>query len=419
MRTNGKLVALALLAAVSALSACKGFLDVSNPGPIADASLQTPDAVPALVVGMSADYANVYDEMVRISAIASDEMGHGGSYTQEGLWVRGIIRPEDVNDLWSSMHRARFEAESGIDRMKGFDGQSGFFYDKSIYSARGNLFAGLTNRLLGETTCAAVFNDGPQESDSAYFTRAETYFTEAIRIASATNGATDILNAAYGGRATVRAWQGNWDGAVTDATQVPAAFVYYALFSTNSTRENNSLVQETYVRREFSLYNTMWAKVFNDPRVPWDTIKTSNGAIQTGQDGKTPFFRQRKYIDLGADIPVVKGTEMLLLRAEAALRKNDIAGAFAQINAARANYKMAALAVPSDGASAWQTLEFERGATLWLEARRLWDLRRWMVDPIAAARNTFLTGRDKAVPISLQEYQTNPNFAGATPKECQ
>src|SRR2546427_1112837 len=43
-----------------------------------------------------------------------------------------------------------------------------------------------------------------------------------------------------------------------------------------------------------SLYNTNWAKVFNDARVPWDTIKTSNGAIQTGQDGKTPFFRQRK-----------------------------------------------------------------------------------------------------------------------------
>src|SRR5712691_11807975 len=110
----------------TALTGCKGFIDVSNPGPIEDAALRTPDAVPALVVGMSADYANVYDEMVRITGIASDEMGHGGSYGQEGLWVRGIIRPEDVNGLWSTMHRARFEAESGIERMKGFDGQSGF-----------------------------------------------------------------------------------------------------------------------------------------------------------------------------------------------------------------------------------------------------------------------------------------------------
>src|SRR5678815_998079 len=158
MRTKIQLIALAALAGATSMSACKGFLDVTNPGPIEDSKLQTPDAVPALVVGMSADFANVLDEMVRISAIASDELGHGGSYTQEGLWVRGIIKPEDVNGLWSTMHRARFEAESGIERMKGFDGQSGFVYNKNINSARANLFAGLTNRLLGETTCAAVFD---------------------------------------------------------------------------------------------------------------------------------------------------------------------------------------------------------------------------------------------------------------------
>ena len=415
MRTNIRFI-VALVGAVS-LAGCKGVFDVSNPGPIEDAKLQTPDAVPALVVGMSADYANVYDEMVRITAIASDEMGHGGSYTQEGLWVRGIIRPEDVNGLWSTMHRARFEAESGIERMRGFTGQSGFDYNASIYSARANLFAGLSNRLLGETTCSAVFDNGPRQSDSAYFARADTFFTEAIRVATAAKGATDILNAAYGGRAAVRAWLGNWDAAILDAAQVPTAFVYSALFSTNSTRENNSLVQETYVRREFSLYNTSWAKVFGDPRVPWDTVKASNGTIQKGQDGTTPYFRQAKYIDLGADIPVVKGTEMRLIQAEAALRKGDIAGAVNFMNQARANFKMANLPAQPDITTAWKTLEFERGATLWLEARRLWDLRRWYYDP-GPAKNLFLDGRDRAVPISLEEYQTNPNFKSTAPAEC-
>ncbi|HSQ29963.1 MAG TPA: RagB/SusD family nutrient uptake outer membrane protein [Gemmatimonadaceae bacterium] len=406
---------IALAASAGTLAGCS--LDVTNPGPIEDTKLQTPDAVPALVVGMSADYANVYDEMVRITAIASDELGHGGSYTQEGLWVRGIIRPEDVNGLWSGMHRARFEAESGIDRFKAFSGAS-FDYGTSVYSARANLFAGLTNRLLGETVCGAVFDNGPLQSDSAYFQRADTFFTEAIKIALVAKGATDVLNAAYGGRASVRAWLGNWDAAIADAALVPTAFVYNAIFSSNSTRENNSLVQETYVRREFSLYNTSWAQVFKDPRVPWDTIKTSNGAIQTGQDGKTPYFRQAKYIDLGADIPVVKGTEMRLLQAEAALRKSNIPSAYDFMNQARANYKMAALTPAADLATAWKTLEFERGATLWLEARRLWDLRRWGADS-GPAKNTFLAARDKAVPVSLEEYQTNPNFAGMTPQECQ
>jgi len=416
MRINIR-VALATAAVALSIGGCKGYLDVSNPGPIEDAKLQTPDAAPALVVGMSADYANVYDEMVRITAIASDELGHGGSYTQEGLWVRGIIKPEDVNGLWSTMHRARFEAESGIERMKGFDGQSGFVYNKNIYATRANLFAGLTNRLLGETVCSAVFANGPVESDTAYFSRAEKYFTDAIALAQATNGATNEINAAYGGRASVLAWQGKWDAAAADAAQVPAAFVYNAVFSTNSTRENNSLVQETYVRREFSLFNTQWAKVFRDPRVPWDTVKTANGAIQTGQDGRTAYFRQAKYTDLGSDIPVVKGTEMLLLRAEAALRKNDIAGAYNFMNQARTVYRMTALSPATDLATAWQTLQFERGATVWLEARRLWDLRRWFVET-GPAKNTFLQGRDKAIPISQEEYQVNPNLLGKTPAEC-
>jgi hypothetical protein len=402
------------------LAGCKGVTDVQQPGPIQDAQLQTPDAIPALVVGMSADYSDVLSYIVRIAAISSDEMAHGGSYQGEGLWVRGILRPEDMDNytMWSRMHRVRFESESGLQRFKSFDGQSGFKYDTSPFTARAALFAGLSNRMLGENVCTAVFNDGPPLSDSAYFTRADTFFTEAIRVASQATGATDILNAAYGGRAAVRAWIGNWAGAVSDAAQVPTAFVYNSTFSTNSTRENNSLVQETYVRREFSLFGTSWANVFKDPRVPWDTIKTSNGSIQKGQDGITPYFRQAKYTDLGAAIPVVKGTEMRLIQAEAALRAGDIATAYSFINQARANYKMAALTPATDIATAWKTLEFERGATLWLEARRLWDLRRWYADT-GPAHNDFLKGRDKSMPIALSEYQTNANLRTLPPKECQ
>lgn len=417
MRIDKKVLAVASLAAAGtiAVAGCHGFLDVQNPGPIEDSSLHTADAVPALVTGMSADLSDILSFIVRIDAIASDEMGHGGSYTPEGLWVRGIIRPEDVNDYWARMQRIRYEAESGVARMKTITGYS---YDTDANAARANLLGGFANRLLGESVCQAVIDGGPAESDTAYFQRAESEFTEAIRIAQAAKNASDILTAAYGGRASVRAWQGNWTDAVTDAAKVPANFVYNAIYSTNSTRENNSLVQETYVRREFSLYGTSWAQVFGDPRVPWDTIKTSTGAIQTGQDGRTPYFRQAKYTSLGSAIPLVKGTEMLMLQAEAALRNNDIPTAFGFINQQRAQYKMAALPVPTDINAAWQTLEFERGAVVWLEARRLWDLRRWYVDP-GPAHNSFLQDRDKSIPISLNEYQTNPNLTGQTPHECQ
>lgn len=397
------------VAGALALGACSGILEVDNPGPIEDEQLQTADAVGGFVAGMSGDLSNALDEIVRITGIASDEMAHGGSYAGEGLWYRGIINPEDVNNQWALMQRARWVAESGIQRIKTLPGYS---YDGDPTAARANLLAGFSNRLLGENVCRAVFDGGPVESDSAHFTRAEGYFTEAIRIAQSKN-IIDVLTAAYGGRASVRASLGDWTGAVADAQQVPAAFTYLARFSTNSTRESNSLVQETYVRREFTVFGTQWAQVFNDPRVPWDTMYTNAArtAVQKGQDGKTNYFRQRKYPDLGADIALTKGAEMLMLRAEAALRNGDIPGAFALINQQRTVYRLAALAAPADINAAWRTLQKEYGAVVWLEARRLWQLRRWNA-ATGPAHSTFLDGRATCIPISLEERQSNPNVAG-------
>jgi hypothetical protein len=408
LKTQRRRLIAALVIAVG-VAACSDMLSVTNPGPIPDATLQTPEAVPSFVAGMSGDLSNALDEMVRITGIASDELTHGGSYTGEGLWYRGIIRPEDINDQWALMQRARWVAENGIERIKTLPG---YTYDTDPVAARANLLAGFANRLLGENVCKAVFDGGPIESDSAHFQRAQAYFTEAIRIAQARN-VTDVLRAGYGGRASVRAALGDWTGAVADAQQVPASFVYTAAFSTNSTREANSLVQETYVRREFTVFNTQWATVFNDPRVPWDTIYTSAAktTVQKGQDGKTNYFRQRKYPDLGSDIPLTKGTEMLMLRAEAALRASDIPGAFTLINQQRAQYNLTALTPPTDLPTAWRTLQKEYGAVVWIEGRRLWQLRRWGVDA-GPAHTTFLDGRASCIPISLQEMQSNPNAAG-------
>ena len=43
---------------------------------------------------------------------------------------------------------------------------------------------------------------------------------------------------------------------------------------------------------------------------------------------------------------------------------------------------------------------------LWLEGRRLYDLRRWL----AEGRNTQLQGRSGCIPISLEEIGANPNL---------
>ena len=86
-----KLAACVLALALASIGSCKGFLDVENPGPIEDENLQTPDAIPSLVTGMSADLSEELDEIVRLTSVVGDELVHGGSYAPEGFWRRGII----------------------------------------------------------------------------------------------------------------------------------------------------------------------------------------------------------------------------------------------------------------------------------------------------------------------------------------
>jgi hypothetical protein len=292
-------------------------------------------------------------------------------------------------------------------------------FDASPLAARAYVFAGLANRLLGEHVCDAVIDGGAKDTFVVHFQRAEAHFTEALRVAqnlSPTSLRDSLSRVAYGGRASVRAWLDNWPDAALDAAQVPTRYVFAAVFSTNTPAETNDLVFETgQNRNEYTVFSTRWAQVFGDPRVPWDTSKTESGAIQPGQDGQTPFFRQRKLNGLGADVPLVKGTEMLMLRAEAALRAvpADVPGAMALINQQRAFYDPTGAILPplsaTTEAEAWPILQNERAAVLWIEGRRFWDLRRWNGEqpPI---ENTFLDQRDKCIPVSENEEQSNPNI---------
>ena len=167
--------------------------------------------------------------------------------------------------MWGDMHRARWVSEQGIVRIKDVLGTA---YDSSALAARANIYAGFANRMLGEHVCDAVIDGGGREDFMIHFQRADSQFTEALRIL---NNVTPVAlrdslrRAAYGGRASVRAWQGKWTDAAADAANVPTNYVFNA--SSRRTRpENNDLVFETNNRLEYTVYSTQWAQVFRDPR---------------------------------------------------------------------------------------------------------------------------------------------------------
>lgn len=408
MNTRIHIQCVALAAGILGASACGDLLSVDNPGAISDDDLNTATAMPGLVVGMSFDLSRALDAVLQNSSIMSDDLYHGGSYGPQGLFNRGIIDPENVNGMWASMHRARWVAEQGIERMKTVLGAA---FEADPLAVRAHIYAGLANRLLGEHVCDAVIDGGPVQPQAVHFQRAEAQFTEALRLAQNLSSATlrdSLSRVAFGGRASVRAWLGNWVDAATDAAQVPTGYVFVAPFGTTTVDENNDLVFETTTRFEYTVYNTPWAQVFGDVRVSWDTIKTSSGAVRTGQDGRTPFFQQKKYLTLATDVPLVKGTEMLVLRAEAALRAADVPGAMTLVNEQRTFYGLGPISATTE-AEAWPILQFERAAVLWMEGRRFWDLRRWNAEP-APIHHPFLEQRDKCIPVSEDEVQSNPNF---------
>lgn len=411
MRKTMRLSVVAVLAALP-LAGCGDLLQVDAPGRIADTDLNNESAIPGLVAGMAYDLNSAYDATLQDVTIFTDELWHGGSYDYGDL-PEGIVLPEDWNGEWAQLQQFRWTSETGIERMRELLETERF--NRSPNVAHAYLFAGIGNRLLGELQCESVIDGGPAVSNTQHFSRGIEYLTTGIPIAQAA-GRTDLVTAMRGVRASLRAWSGDWSGAVADASEVPAGFVYDVVFSAAN---QNDLQYETFDRPEFTVWNTFLdsdpdcvdcpGKVPDDPRAPWRIVYNNDGSVARGANGADPFYQQLKYTTADANVPVVKGTEMLVLRAEARLRNNDIAGAYALMNEARDFYGMDDLPVATTMEQAWADLHYERGTTTWLEMRRPWDLRRWYEES-GPAHHDFLEGRDKCFPISDAERRSNPNI---------
>jgi hypothetical protein len=401
------------------LAACD--FDVNNPGRVLDKDLNAESSVKPLVTGMSSDFSEEYDGIAFLIARASDEMAGSGSYSDTRLYRVGDISYDYVDGVWEGISRARWVAEDGLRRMATIEG---YEFDGNVLTARAYLYAGLSNRVLGESFCHPVYDGGGPLEPSAAFQRAVDHFNEAIDH-GVQAGADEVVTAANGGLAQAYVGLGEWTNAVSAAGLVPTDFVFNALYHTTSGREENEIYIETHRRPEMSAYNTYVASLDPpDPRTPYTdcSLPEADCGHQQGADGSTPHLQQERFTAYGDDIPAVKGTEMRLIEAEARLvQASDVPGAIARINDVRDFFSLD----PIDPTGmtlqdAWITLDHERMLTLWLEGRRFADQRRWQaagLDFLPAVQ--FIFGgtivypgdnpRDICIPISRSECLVNTN----------
>lgn len=378
----------AVAAALLSLAACE--FSVTNPGVIAEESLDDPTATPVILNGLIGDLESAFDNLVLHTALASGELSFSGTRSWLFFMGEGDMRPEDGNDTWQPAATARWTAVQGVARLTALGASTDDI-------ATANLYAGFAHRMMGETFCKAAFDGGPIMDRTEYFTRALTYFE------AAASGSGNVGMAALAGEAQALLLLGRYDEAAQTASSIADDFVWWAHYTDN----NPSLLwSETHNQTQATVWNTSVAAIGEgtDPRTPWADLHKTGG-------GGQPFYQQDKYVNRTDDHALAKGWEMRLIEAEALLRKTpaDVTGAMAMINKVRAAVGLpdATASTPADGLA---VLARERLATLWLEGRHLMDAVRFN-DP-------FLSGRDSCFPFSDAEINSNPNMEGCGGPEC-
>jgi len=413
--------------ATLALSACS--FEVTNPGPVQDEFLNLAEAHQALVNGAGRRLAEATSYIGYTGALAAREIFPGGQTGNGGhspSGQAGRLLESEVGNQWRAAQQSRWIAEDAIRRFTQVV-PAGEVAPQVL--AQAYLWAGYANRILGENMCEAVFNGGPAEPNAKYFERAAAAFTEAIN-----KGSGNVKTAAYAGRASVRVWQKDWNGAASDAQQVPLAFTNTAARAIEDVATGGNDIYYANANapyRGYSIWRTYYESYYEqtgDPRAAWKRDAAFPYANQQLSGyGRVPWLVQTKYKTPNDPYRLSTGREMVLIRAEALLEQTQWQEAMTLINSLRTSIISATTGKALDPWAAtslneaWTFLKRERGIELWLEARRLGDIRRWAAKQTPAGVLDWPNFEAVSVlfknnppsncfPIPTTERDTNPNL---------
>ena len=274
--------------------------------------------------------------------------------------------------------------------------------------------AGYSLVLLGESSCSAALDGGPELTPVQILTEAESRFTKAITAAQAASN-TDILNMARVGRARARVDLKKFADAKADASLVPDSYVRNANYSPANARREN-LIYTQFFRGLFSSVDPSFRGLTvggaPDTRVPVVDAGVS------GHDGQTRIWRTTKYPLISSPIPIASGDEALLLTAEADLEAGTLTAVVAGINKLRTKSSLPQYAGGTAAEVRAQLID-ERRRELYLEGQRFSDIIRFNIPQSPAAGTPFpvkggVYGNQICFPLPDVERNNNPTLGGKT-----
>ena len=219
-----------VLAGVLVLPACDGILDIDQTGIIVfeDIEAAGPAAVPALVNGMVGNYQEAVDDVVRYTALLTDEMILSGTFDTRLQVDRREIQVNNTTltgGMYTPLHQARMQADTTVDLLQNRLQDPAFEevvdqLNEGI--ALGRLYGGFSRIWMAELYCWSILTGMFPESSPLLpddrMLQALTFLGEAETLA-AMAGLEEIRLAAIAGQARAHLWLRNFPQAATLAAR--------------------------------------------------------------------------------------------------------------------------------------------------------------------------------------------------------
>lgn len=451
MSKRGGLARLATIGVLAGgLTSCG--LDVFDPDIVTPEDVADPASIPIAITGIVGDFQEAMDNYVRKSGMLTDEFILAGTFPTRVEVDQRLIKVDNATvtgGMYEPIHVSRFSADNAVEQLGGLVGDPDADQDLVFQGiAFGQFYGAQARLLLAEMYCQSILGGGDPEAvnfesgpvlPDARMAETLTLFQQA-EASALLAGLSSVEEAARVGQARVNMWLGNFSQAAAIAATVDPGLIFVAEFSANDPAQYNEVYTLSYgdtqvirwtvgdgtqPERNFEKYQYYdeWVDVgLINPDGNAAGFQSFNATILVhlqliyGAGNRPPTA-----VGQGADIIIASGFQADIMRAEAAYRAGDMAGAAAIINAriTTGDNPHGTVHPPVAFTGDLETDIGEIGRAyavgMWLTGHRLGFARRVLRSDGVDLFPSTQPGRDTAFPIVQQELDNNDEISAACP----